>query len=502
MTTAPTVAEQEDRATLLVRLEDLKRLKLLKLERARRRLEESIRYYTPHSKQNGFHRDTSRIRLILGGNRSGKSESSMKEATAHALGYRPWLAEDDPSYRVPVQVPNRGLIVGESFGEQVKKVLVPKLLGDVEKGLPGSIPKKEFSTYKKNQAGVITTIYFSNGSRMDFQSYDQDVDLFESSDYDWCALDEPVPRPIWVAIMRGLTDRNAPVWMAMTPLKEAWIFDELVSKDHIGKHFFDIEDNLHFGLTREGIDNFSDLLTEDEREARLRGRFFHLTGLVYKTYGAVHRIPRQKLSPIWGMWMHIDTHARTPHHAVWGSILPDGSIWICGELKNSDETNRVEPFADAIKEYEQEILEWDSTDIVRLIDPTSSTPNPAKDGLSIKDSFSERGISCVPGSKNRDSGILRMQARLKHEPEKGQYPQIYFFSDLDGLHYEMTHYVWDDWQKHLHTKRTEKQVPRDKDDHFIEGVHRILLDDPMCPGWSGEDDASESGQGASRVTGY
>jgi hypothetical protein len=31
---------------------------------------------------------------------------------------------------------------------------------------------------------------------------------------------------------------------------------------------------LNFGLSRKGIDQFSASLTEDEKEARLRGRFF------------------------------------------------------------------------------------------------------------------------------------------------------------------------------------------------------------------------------------
>ena len=61
-----------------------------------------------------------------------------------------------------------------------------------------------------------------NGSSIDLQSYDQDVALFESADYDWAAFDEPPPRPIWVAVQRGLTDRRGPSWIAMTPLKATY----------------------------------------------------------------------------------------------------------------------------------------------------------------------------------------------------------------------------------------------------------------------------------------
>ena len=143
-------------------------------------------------------------------------------------------------------------------------------------------------------------------------------------------------------------------------------------------------------------------------------------------------------------------------------------------------------------------------DVVRLMDPSASAPNPV-DGLSIWDAFAEMGLRCRPGSKNRDSGILLTQAALQYDIEKGVYPELYFFDDLPGIHYEMTHYIWEDWQRKTQQYRTEKQVPRDKDDHFIEGLHRIMIDGPVYE--AGQDDESEDryeqkSAGASSSTGY
>jgi len=107
---------------------------ILRTERKRRFSEEWIRFYKPHPKQCIAHYDPARIRCVLGGNRSGKSHFSMVEAYAHAVGKRKWLKEDDPSYSIDIPIPNKGLVIGESFGEQVKKVLIPKLLGDPENG--------------------------------------------------------------------------------------------------------------------------------------------------------------------------------------------------------------------------------------------------------------------------------------------------------------------------------------------------------------------------------
>ena len=517
------VATEDEARTRLSELKEIqaarKRLSELKAEREWRKKNWAIQYYAikqdgttkgPHKGQNAFHRSKARIREVDGGNRSGKSTALCNEVVAHALGYRPWLKEDDPDYKVNVRIPSKGLLAGESFGEQVKKVLIPKLLGDAENGVPGAIPTQELLRTKCNPQGVITEIVLKNGSNIHLQSYDQAVPLFESSDHDYAAFDEPPPRPIWVAIQRGLTDRRGRSWLAMTPLSEPWIYDEIRTLPDMELFNFDIQDNLGYGLTQEGIDNFSASLTDDEKEARLRGRFYHLSGLVYKSYGAVHRVSRAKIWPKgtppahWPIWMHVDTHPRTPHHAVYMAVAPDSRKFICGELKNGDPNNRIDPFCEALKVYEKTVFNRDIEGFVRLMEPGAQTPNPVQDGISIWDAFAGKGFLCKPGSKNRDAGILLMQDALKHDPEAGVYPMIYVMDDLLGVHRELTHYVWEEWAQKAAQGRTEKQVPRDKDDHYVEGLHRILLDSPYYADISRFDDEEESvsGRTSNSVTGY
>lgn len=441
---------------------------------------------------------------------SGKSTCSCTEAVSHMLGYRPWLKPDDPDYKIDIRVPNKGLIVAESYQEQVKKVIVPKLLGQNESGIYSIIPIREVDYVKRNPQGVITYIRLKNQSECFLQSYDQDIDLFESADYDWAMFDEPPPRSIWVAVQRGLADRQGRSWIGMTPLKEPWLYDEVYNRVDVGLHYFDIEDNLDYGLTRKGIDQFSAALTSDEKESRLRGRYFHLTGLVYKKFGLVHVKKRDRIFgqyqgrvPVtWGLWMHIDTHPRTPHHAVWLSIDPAQRKYICGELKNSDTLNRVVPFCEAIKIYERTRLGRQPD--IRLIDPIATIQDPNRDDAKcMKDIFSDNGINCASGSKNRDAAILLFQNELNYDLEKGHFPNIFVLDDLEGVRYELAHYIWDE---HVNTKVAErseqKQTPRKKNDHFIEGIHRILLDDPYCPSYKERQEIEPPRVGASSVTGY
>lgn len=506
-------------AALRIQSDLRKKLATAKQEIAWRKKNESIRYYAvrqdgstlgPHKKQDVFHRAHFQIRIASGGNRSGKSTSGINEDVAHALGYRPWLAPTDPDYKLSVRVPNKGLICGESFQEQVKKVILPKLLGDPEKGVPGAIPTNMLADVKRNPQGVITYIRLTIGSEIFLQSYDQDVDLFESADYDWVHFDEPPPRSIWIAVQRGLTDRMAPCWLTMTPLKEPWLYDEVYKREDCKVLYFDIEDNLNYGLSRKGIDQFAASLTDDEKEARLRGRFFHLTGLVYKTYGGIHRLKRSSILPKgiprhFSTWMHIDCHPRKAHHAVWITIGPDRRKIICGEIKNHDPQNRIEPFCEAMKVYESTVLNLPHDAPRRLIDPISGTPNPVGEGLSVWDEFDRCGFTCKAGSKNREAGILLFQNELKHDEELGVFPTAFVLDDLPGVDFEIRHYIWDE---HTNSKSQErldqKQVPRKKHDDYIEGIHRILLDGADYDDAEEDEDQprAEAATGANPFTNY
>lgn len=291
-------------------------------------------------------------------------------------------------------------------------------------------------------------------------------------------------------------------WLTLTPLKEPWIYDELVSNPEVYKVFFDMYDNVGYGLTKEGVDEFVALLTKDEIEARVHGRFFHLTGLVYKGYGEIHRVSRQKtlaeydgkIPEAWNLWFHVDTHPRTAHRAIWGVLRPNDSLIVCGEMICSDPYNRIRPFLEACLVYEQTVLGYRGH-VERRIDPSSQINNPMENGRSMYDEARDIMPGIKPGSKNRDAGILFLQQRLSYDLEKAQYPQIFFFDDLREIDHELRHYVWEDWKGRTGEQKTAKQVPRDKDDHLIEGLHRIVIEAQHyeTPGY--DHDAEDFGPG-------
>ena len=299
-------------------------------------------------------RTTPRRRLFESGNKAGKTQIGLAEDIAHSIGARIWLSEDDPDYKIEVKIPNKGLIGCETLSHSVPEKIWPVL-----KSL---IPKTCRYTPKKNPQGVVQHITFHTdhegndcGSEMFIRSYDQQADDFEGIDVDWAHWDEPPPKPILQAAERGKVVTNAPSWMTMTPLKEAYIYDEYSLKagnnggddDEIGvvrgeiwencsdwcfKCDLDIPDNrlLDEGnnlirpidncpnckrkmgfIPRAGIEEYLKTLDPEERESREKGLWKHLSGLVYKILDRdVHQyedfgIPRE--------WMKIE--GMDPHDA-------------------------------------------------------------------------------------------------------------------------------------------------------------------------------------------
>jgi phage terminase large subunit-like protein len=466
-------------------------------EKKRRATEERILYYRPHPKQASFHTAGAkyRLRCASGGNRSGKTEVSMAEVVAHVLGHRPWLPKDHPDYTVIHPMtglpfkragkPVRILVVGESFGEQVAKVLLLKLLGNPEANEGGLLPRKYVRSTKKNQQGIISEIRITDGSVIYFKSYEQDKKLFESENYDAVALDEPPPREHYIAIARGCMDSGAPIWMAFTPLSQAWIHDELWTRDDVFKIHFDVADNVGYGLTQANVDEIIKDYSEEEKEMRVHGKFFHLGGLVYKEFGETHllvRPDRHKWKwPIDGRYrylMHLDPHKRKRHKAVWVAIRPDDTYLVIGEAQTPPDDNRISTMAPVILDYEKTFLQIPSDEIERLIDPASKEPGVTGEvETSVLDDLDACGLVFKIGSKKRATAISWTKELLFCKPDEGVFPRLYVFKDCSQIRYEFGHYQWEEWKgKDVQERKDPNPDPRKKHDDYIEGLHRIILE--------------------------
>mgnify|MGYP001598673095 FL=1 len=128
-------------------------------EKKRRMAENGIGYYLPLDTERGendsigFHKSPARIRAIFGGNRSSKTVTVVCEDVWYATGNHPYKY---------IPTPNFGRICCTDFTNGIEKVILPEF-------------KRWCPRYMIDRYDVESrTMYLTNGSTVEFMSYDQD----------------------------------------------------------------------------------------------------------------------------------------------------------------------------------------------------------------------------------------------------------------------------------------------------------------------------------------
>ena len=441
----------------------------------------------PRGIQDRFHRaGDATVRLVLGDNRSGKSVSGVCESIAHSLGYRPWLAPDDPDRIVrlangePIPVPNIGRVIAQNYAQAVKQNIYPKF----QEWAPAG-----WYSVKLDTRGIPVELRWKNGSVIYFMSDDQDDDVFEGTNGHWFWADEPIGYRKYVALKRGLIDFSGHAWLTLTPLSQVWIADVIEARaaDPDGDVMvfeFSIWDNcVENGgvLSRDAIESFIADLREDEKGARVGRQWLHLTGRVFKEWQAEAPfwIEPFEIPTHWPRVQITDPHNRKPVAAMWAAVSPDDQLIIYRDLFD-DKLVTVDDVTRRIKELEG--WEWnaaknryehgESTENVqvRLID-WSSREQDRTSGESIWSRFAANGLVYLLANKrNAEAGYdaIHEALKLKYEWTK---PGLVVFNTCKHVKQNFLRHVYDDWatskQRDL---KGEKQEVRKIDDDFIDCI--------------------------------
>lgn len=201
-----------------------------------------------------------------------------------ALGYEPWRYVEPESSNgicvggqwyhkssLGIEPPVNIIITGEDWKLHLGRVIVPELIKWAPRG---------WYTTKSNEQGVEYYWTWNNKSTFTLMSYTQDDDLFESFRAQGAWEDEPPPKSKHTALSRGLLLDNGKTLMTLTPLKEAWILDDIVLSgrrdigivgdlkitDNPDLYNSDVAVLRGMGLSDVQIDKFFDLLLYEDKE--------------------------------------------------------------------------------------------------------------------------------------------------------------------------------------------------------------------------------------------
>jgi hypothetical protein len=334
----------------------LNQLRDVQIELAERRIE-ALRLYVPMPKQEEFHKCMASERLLIGGNRSGKSAASFIEDARAATG-------QDPYGKYPKEGGNL-VIVGRNW-PHIGLVVVPmlfragafKMIKDAVTGqwrafrpgeddpskakpAPPLIPPrmiKDMSWVLKN-ASYLNKAELTNGWTINcFSSEGEPPQGFQA---DLVHIDEDINNERWVGEMQArLADRKGRfVWSAMPHSQNDALLglceradkaeEEGKENPIIKKFTLRFLDNAHIDQEekQKNIERWS-ALGMDELRMRAEGEFTTESTLMYPTFNpAVHVLRREDLPngqvpAEWTRYVAIDP-GHTVLACVFGAVPPD-----------------------------------------------------------------------------------------------------------------------------------------------------------------------------------
>ena len=420
--------------------------------------------YEPNAKQDLFHKSKAHVRAIFGGNRSGKTTAGVIEFLMHMTGIYPeWYPVEN---RYPDGKLLKGRIVATDFMKGVGEVIIPALEEWFDAQADGRFVKSRL----KNPMGIPIKWILKNGNEFDILTHEQTTDQFEGWRGDVAWFDEPPPRDKYISTKRGLVDNSGRCWLTLTPLRQPWIYDELyTSQDpEVFTVTMDIQDNPT--LSQSAINEFSKALTDEEKEARLHGKFMHLSGLVFKEFNFdTHVVSTPKIQPQWTRYFAIDPHPRTATACLWLAVDEQDNIWVYDELRC--EGMSLAEVAMSIKAQEGEL----PADI-RFIDPAMDKDDELAGGFNVRKELTRNGIYCRRANNDTNLGFSFIRSALKPQFSSTygkNLPRLRVSRDCRNLIFEFQHYIWDEY-----TMRPEdhdpKQKPKKKDDHYLDCLRYIM----------------------------
>lgn len=363
----------------------INQLKEVQAELHERKIE-ALRLYRPMAHQAEFHQCRASERIVLGGNRGGKTLAVSVEAARAATGQDPfekYTARDGNLIIIGRNWPHIGMVCYPMlFKAGAYKIIKDEAThqwrsynpttDEARKGeakpAPPLIPPRyvKDTSWVLKSAGYAQKVNLTNGWTVYFYSSEGEPPQGFQADLIW--IDEDVANESWVPEMQArLADRKGRlVWSAMPHSKNDALLGLSERADReieqgkenpdIVKFTFRFLDNAHIDQDekRKNIERWS-ALGLDELKMRAEGEFTTESTLMYPSFNkAVHILSREELPVVpddWTRYVAID-----PGHAVmasiFGAVPPDDSFLLIYDelyIRNCNALIWGEAFAEKCK---------------------------------------------------------------------------------------------------------------------------------------------------------
>lgn len=419
--------------------------------------------YKPHFKQLEFHQSLAPQRLYIGGNRAGKTVGGGVEAVW-------WLTGKHPYRRIPDR-PINGRIVASDFLQGVDKIVLPM----VSRWIPPSalINGAWEDSYKKEGH----TLTLANGSTVEFLSYDQDLVKFAGTSRDFVWFDEEPPQDIFQECIMRTLDVSGSIWATLTPVDGmTWIYDGLYLKGldptNLNVHVTEVLTTDNPYLPVDAVDTIKEFYTEDELEARLKGRFVQRAGIIYPEFSRDNNVVPflENTPPKNHLWVAgLDHGLKNATVWLWASVDPQGNILIWDEYY---ETERV------VSEHAEHVhrinLEHAKAPDYYIGDPSIRNREPLQ-GSSVLEEYASNGIYIGLANNDLKAGYSRVKARFAGLQSR----KLTITENCVHTINEISRLRWATYAtKRIANDNNAKEEQHKKDDHSCDALRYIVMSRP------------------------
>lgn len=271
---------------------------------------------------------------------------------------------------------------------------------------------KDYRTDKQGKT-IVSKMTFSNGWTIYFKTYEQEPGAFEGATVGVIILDEPAPQFVWNAI-KSRRRMGCIILYPNTPLYcPPYVIDELqAAADNNRPGYYHLTADVYEACMERGvrghldpeiIDDMVDGYDEEEKEARVYGRYMFFSGLIYSLDRKIHFVnpedyPIPEHAEILQM---VDPHDSRPSAGIWGAVRPGGRKIIFDEYP----ADKSRPFWDMRRKL--------------------SVPDEVKEFIDIEDKY---------WRNHTFTGIRRIMDRHFGWQTRGQKTMAQLFLDGGAIH--------------------------------------------------------------------
>ena len=467
-------------------VEDLREIAEATEELEERDKREAALHYVPNGKAEEFIKlvgsDKSFVNMFIGANGTAKTATGANIVANIVFGVQNDFFKGLPLFEKFPYI-KKGRIISDPT--TIKEKIVPELIKWLPRNTYKNFPEKLYETQKEGKY-YASKFIFNNGWVVDIMSNEQDVKAFESVDLGFLWIDEPMPQNQFLAsLARGRLGMI--VFWTYTPLFQAGWIKEWIDRNIAVEGMCDyveaeMEDNCKIHGVRgyfdhKAIQRIADSMPEDEKEARVFGKFGHLLGRVHKRFNRkIHVIKSFPLNERdWTTYKALDPHPRVADHVLYLSVNKKGTKIVSGELLSDG----------LVKQLYQRMVEMEVKMQYRIegriIDPSAYNDDQHKKEKSVGSQLFDLGESYIKGSKNLMAGIKRTETAFDYEMVGGKFirqPELFIFDSCIVTIKQLEEYVWQEFKGRSADDKEQSGRPKDKNDHMPENLHRLLLHEP------------------------